>query len=200
MKLDIRDIDDAVKELTYTQNLDALNRVLHAGKRSDFNFSSPANVALEYHRSGEEIFFVGEISAQSNGICGRCTDNCQLEINCPFSVVLAPRQPLPEDLQLDDEDLDISYYEGEEIDLEPLIHERIILQLPMRPLCSDACLGLCEQCGANLNREECDCRKDGGDPRLAVLRNLRVDELKKWEKPVRDGRSKKRLRKQSKGV
>jgi uncharacterized protein len=49
-----------------------------------------------------------------------------------------------------------------------------MLALPTRPLCAEDCRGLCDSCGANLNREACDCADTGGDPRMAIFRTLKV--------------------------
>ena len=61
---------------------------------------------------------------------------------------------------------------GEEIDLEPLLHEAVLLELPLSPLCADDCQGLCPECGVDRNREECDCEVDVKDPRWAALEGL----------------------------
>ena len=44
--------------------------------------------------------------------------------------------------------------------------------LPMKPLCSEACRGLCPECGTNLNRNDCGCAPKWEDPRLAELKTL----------------------------
>ena len=49
------------------------------------------------------------------------------------------------------------WYEGEEIDLSPLLRERLLLALPTLPLCRDDCRGLCARCGADLNAGPCGC-------------------------------------------
>jgi uncharacterized protein len=72
------------------------------------------------------------------------------------------------------EDLEYSVYDGEEIDLTPFIREQMLLALPTRPLCSDDCRGLCPRCGANRNERDCGCREDMFDPRLSVLRSLKL--------------------------
>ena len=46
---------------------------------------------------------------------------------------------------------------GDELDLEPLARDAVLLELPLAPLCSEDCRGLCPQCGANWNTEPCDC-------------------------------------------
>ncbi len=38
-------------------------------------------------------------------------------------------------------------YQGNQLELAPMLREHMILSAPMQPLCSDDCLGLCAQCG-----------------------------------------------------
>ena len=58
------------------------------------------------------------------------------------------------------------------IDLGEVMREQFFLALPMKPLCRPECKGLCPICGANRNRQECGCREEWVDPRLAGLKNL----------------------------
>ena len=60
--------------------------------------------------------------------------------------------------ELNDDDLDTSFYSEEKVVLEDLVSEQINLALPMRPLCSPDCKGLCLTCGTDLNRGSCTCR------------------------------------------
>ncbi len=60
------------------------------------------------------------------------------------------------------------------LDIAGLCWEEFLLSLPMRPLCHEKCKGLCTACGANLNETSCTCMKDEGDPRLAVLRAVKI--------------------------
>jgi uncharacterized protein len=75
--------------------------------------------------------------------------------------------------EVDEDDLSTSFYEDETIDLGQLMSEQFYLSLPMKPLCRESCSGLCPQCGTNLNRATCDCRRDWEDPRLAALKALK---------------------------
>ena len=59
------------------------------------------------------------------------------------------------------------------VDLEPLAHDAVLLELPVAPLCRPDCLGLCPSCGANRNEETCTCEPPA-DPRWAALDVLRV--------------------------
>jgi uncharacterized protein len=78
------------------------------------------------------------------------------------------------DQTLDDGATSTGTYSGDEIDLSELLRESLLLELPMRPLCSDDCVGLCSVCGKNLNQGPCGCVHDDVDPRWAVLKDLKV--------------------------
>lgn len=58
------------------------------------------------------------------------------------------------------------------LDLFKLAETDILLELPLKYLCSDDCNGLCQSCGKNLNEGDCDCSKNTVDPRLEALREL----------------------------
>lgn len=63
---------------------------------------------------------------------------------------------------------------GMEINLGALLWQELVLALPIKALCRPDCKGLCPQCGKNLNLEVCSCDTESLDPRLAVLRNLKI--------------------------
>ncbi len=58
------------------------------------------------------------------------------------------------------------------IDLAPLVRELSLLETPMRAICKEDCLGLCQECGHNLNEGDCGCEPDDMDPRFAILGKL----------------------------
>jgi uncharacterized protein len=78
--------------------------------------------------------------------------------------------------EVEDDDLETSYYRDDEIDLNELLREQFYLALPMKPLCREECRGLCPQCGTNLNTGSCDCAPEWVDPRLAALKNVKTKE------------------------
>src|SRR5690348_2067676 len=68
-----------------------------------------------------------------------------------------------------------SYQLGhDQVDLEPLARESLILDLPLAPVCSEDCRGLCPTCGADLNQGDCDCPPADLDPRWGALDVLRL--------------------------
>jgi uncharacterized protein len=73
---------------------------------------------------------------------------------------------------LEREELAVSFYRDERIDLSQMIVEQIVLALPMKPLCKPDCRGLCALCGANRNLVSCECAPEETDPRWAPLKIL----------------------------
>jgi len=175
VKLSIYDIGEVAKELAYDDSTASLNDVLVHGEVCDYSFSAPAAVRIAYYRAGQELFLHGHIAGSVVGQCARCAEEYDFVLEKDFSVVLVPKRELKAEAGLEEEDLDLSFYEGEQIDLSPLVQEQIILALPTRPLCRESCKGLCPQCGANLNVQICTCTAAVDDPRLAVLRTLKVN-------------------------
>ena len=75
--------------------------------------------------------------------------------------------------EVEEDDLETSYYADDQIDLNEMMREQFYLALPMKPLCREDCKGLCPQCGTNLNTGTCDCAPVWEDPRLAALKQLK---------------------------
>jgi uncharacterized protein len=126
-------------------------------------------------KSGDTVYIRGELAAQISQACDRCLETATVPISGDFSYTLIPEKAeTAEELELSAEELEKVYYQGDFIDLAPIICEQIILQAPMKILCADDCKGLCPHCGANLNTASCNCRLDVVDDRLAVLKNFRV--------------------------
>jgi uncharacterized protein len=172
MKIAIDDIKATPKELSYTENVDELNARLGRGTR-DYRLPAGLGVDVEYYRAGLDLFFQGSLRGEIVGTCARCLDEYAFGLDQPFRFVLTPRAAAATgQAALSADDLMLSSYEGEEVDLTPLVYDQTILGLPTRPLCRDSCRGLCSRCGANLNLEPCGCPAAPPDPRLAVLHTL----------------------------
>ena len=132
-------------------------------------------VSCHVYRTGETVFIAGKIDSVVETVCCRCLETVRLPVCFDFRYTLMPvRENIRDKVELRTEDLDFGFYQGEVVDLSPLVYEQIMLQIPMRVLCSEACRGLCPQCGANLNTGDCDCPKERGDERFAVLKNLKI--------------------------
>ena len=71
------------------------------------------------------------------------------------------------------DELETGWFRGDEIDLGSFVLEVVSLALPVKPLCSEDCAGLCPRCGARLAEESCGCERAGSSSPFAVLESLR---------------------------
>ena len=127
-------------------------------------------------REGDNLRLNGEVSAELVTICCRCGETIRYPLSSSFDVVLihGREEVSAEERELMAEEMAEAYFEGDEVDLNPFFREEIMLQAPFQPLCRPDCAGLCPMCGTNLNTGSCGCKPQEGDPRLAVLKNLKL--------------------------
>jgi uncharacterized protein len=176
MKIPVDEVPQSPKAVQFSESIEELNETYRKSKNRDFGFPARLDIDLTYYRSGRDIFFSGRFHGRFTGCCGRCLEGYNFPLDKEFEFVLTPDSSKSDRRaeELRREDLGLSYYSTDEIDLAPLIAEQVLLALPTRPLCSDNCRGLCMSCGVNLNRETCSCSTTTGDPRMAIFRSLKV--------------------------
>jgi uncharacterized protein len=131
-------------------------------------------VHLSQH--GHDILVRGSLSGRLELACGRCLEPFAAPAAIDFDLILVPGPATTSAAaeELSRTDLDLDYYTGEMVDLESLLREQIILMMPLKPLCDEACKGLCPHCGANLNRETCVCKTDNVHSPFAQLAKLKI--------------------------
>jgi len=136
--------------------------------------AGPIAFGLEAREEGGRIVVEGWLHAIPRLVCSRCLVSTPLTVRREYRLIFDTREEAPAaaETELDDADLDTDDYPREGLDLRPILAEQVLLDLPMKPLCGDDCLGLCAQCGKNLNHEQCDCEAPV-DPRLSALGELR---------------------------
>lgn len=137
----------------------------------------------------EGILLSADLFAIAKGECIRCLDPVEIEIERKIQELYLYDEdsvkkyegskkstkgkksaPLPEDGDLEGDDT--LYLEGVVMDLEPPIRDAIVLDLPVNPLCSPDCLGLCPECGQKWATLPEDHAHEVIDARWASLENL----------------------------
>lgn len=122
--------------------------------------------------ANRSIHVAGQLEADLRLLCSRCLDPIDEHFALPFEErfrVMKPTDPPP------DEDDDFVPVTEDQIEMDSLLEEELVVNLPLAPLCSEACKGLCPSCGANRNERDCACTNDRIDPRLEALQQ--------WFKP-----------------
>jgi len=140
-----------------------------------YRIVDPVHVNLEIHKDKDRFRLVGTAKTELELQCGRCLEPFRLPFDGAIDVRYLPASELStdEEREVEEADLDTSYYRDDQIDLNELLREQFYLALPMKPLCRDDCAGLCPQCGTNLNTGTCECTSQWEDPRLAPLKGLK---------------------------
>ena len=138
---------------------------------------APVALSVSVRKDRLNYRLVGRVRTTIELTCSRCLEGFSLVVDEAFDVLFLPHAETStaEERAVEDDDLSTAYYSDNVIDLGQLVQEQCYLVVPMKPLCSEACRGLCPECGINLNTASCDCRPIWVDPRLAVLHNLRKD-------------------------
>jgi len=105
----------------------------------------------------------GEARTTWTGTCRRCLGPATGELVANVQELYQVR-PTSEDAFA---------FDGEQLDLRPMVRELVLMELPAAPICREDCAGICPTCGADRNVAPCDCAEATGDPRWAALDALR---------------------------
>ncbi len=124
-------------------------------------------ISAEHTTGGFHVF--GDIRAKLLESCDRCLSSYKSQKNIKLSIILTNKDDL-----LNEKNIDIiQFLDSEEfVNLSPLIHDLILLENPIKKLCSKECKGLCANCGTNFNELDCECDISIEDNRWIELKKL----------------------------
>jgi len=156
---------DKIKESGYhlscSRKKDWIEDVVKDIKNIDFTIVDDIRIQVEIFRTGRDVFIRGLTTTTIEMNCIRCLGNFDFPLKAEFRYALSPSddKALSPEMEINGEDLYLLYYQGDSIDIAPLIREQILLNIPSYPLCRESCKGICPQCGSNLNQNPCQCDK-----------------------------------------
>ena len=133
---------------------------------TSFPVSEPVAASGTVRNTAGVLVMTGNISTTIHGVCDRCANDFDRDVEIPIDVVL-----VAELSNEDNEDEWVFPLEGDSADLEEIVRTVFVLNMDSKLLCKDDCKGLCCRCGKNLNDGPCGCQKEL-DPRFAALRQL----------------------------
>jgi uncharacterized protein len=116
------------------------------------------------------VLFHAHLEAPLEMPCSRCLEPVRQDVSSDFDRTLVPVESEDAEVAVgDDEDETLMPVVGARAELEAIATEQLYLSLPLKPICSIDCRGLCPRCGANRNAGACGCVVEDVDPRLAPL-------------------------------
>lgn len=174
LKITIANIPEEGLKYTFSEDGSRFKECLADSDDTDFTLCK-VDVDFLITKIATTVFIKGKLSALINSCCSRCLEDISVPIGSDFAYTLFPEKAeTKEDLELTAEELEISHYQGDFIDLTSIICEQIILQIPIKTLCREECKGLCPLCSVNLNTSSCNCHLAVVDDRMAVLKSYKV--------------------------
>jgi uncharacterized protein len=176
MKIRIDDIPETGLQVDFSREVDTLGQALESIPLSpDVVVDPHVQGQLQIVTSGKEISLDGTIAASMQLLCARCLAHFAVEREVQLSLVVRVGSPAAQFHDLPDPaEADAIFIEGPELDLGQIILQEILLDVPMKPLCSEDCPGLCPRCGALKGSAECTCAENSGvDPRWEALARLK---------------------------
>lgn len=148
---------------------------VHLEGEGSFALQPGGSLRCRVDRGDDKTVHVrGHLAARLGLECGRCLEPFPLAVEQELDLFYLPHGEDAEEedeVELADREMVVTYYAGDRLDLGEMIREQLLLSVPMKRLCREACQGLCPQCGTNRNNAACSCVPDA-DPRLAVLAKL----------------------------
>jgi uncharacterized protein len=169
--------------------LDLSEIIIREGMRSDVDvdqpgvedpdlvFQKPLQGRLSFVNGGDLINIHGNLETTLTLACSRCL----MDVGVPLQVEVEEHFPVedirnPNRKPEEDEDYDptvssvVYLDQGRPIlDLDELMRQLLVMELPIRTLCDEACKGICQQCGANRNETACACDEQPTNTPLAGL-------------------------------
>jgi uncharacterized protein len=178
MLLDLRGFRGGIDELDRRYQPDAF-----ALPGENFRVIAPVSLTGKVTKDAQKVRLVGRLQTTLETDCGRCLEPFSIPVDAPIDLMFLPEEPAVGDpaaktgdddveLEVREDDIGVTFYKGDAIDLGDVMREQFYLALPMKPLCKPDCQGICPVCGGNRNRERCACRVEWVDPRMAPLKKL----------------------------
>jgi uncharacterized protein len=138
------------------------------------NIQGDITVVREY----KNIRVTGRITAPLVLCCSRCLADYDSFVDTGFTLFFRRESAVAvsaeDEVELGEMDLMSSTYSGDDIDLTHEIEEQVALEIPSKPLCNEACKGLCHECGIDLNTSRCSCSKEPVRLAFNALKDFKI--------------------------
>jgi uncharacterized protein len=165
MRIDLRELGrraGAMQELDRTVPAPHDWRVEMIGVPAE----AQAHLRLRLESVMEGVLVSGDIEVPLTGSCARCLEPIEDTLTLAVQELYAYEGSTTEATSEEDE---VRRIEGDFLDLEPLARDTVVLNLPLAPVCTQDCAGLCVDCGQRLDDLPADHAHEVLDPRWAGL-------------------------------
>jgi uncharacterized protein len=174
----VEDILEEGLDLRFSDPKEEWNRYIQEIPNRHFSIRESVETTARLRVVGRFIQVQGSVKTELDLGCCRCLERFSCPLISRFDLALYRETDvgLDEETELEKDDLETDSFSGDEIDLSELFREQIVLNIPYKPLCHEACRGLCSGCGANLNAGTCACDQSGRESPFDVLKKLKLNQ------------------------
>jgi len=162
MKIDITEIlryDGASLDIESSEPLEGFDSI-----EGEYEFNVPVNFKGRLLNENGIIKLDGRLTTDYTVKCCRCLKELKRKLDIGINEIFVEKNAQT--------DSDTYTYEGNYIEIDKVLIDNIVLNLPMKQLCSEECRGFCPKCGSNLNERECGCKDDYINPQMEVLKKF----------------------------
>jgi uncharacterized protein len=170
MRIELENLEGSKGDFAHVYQPEELNPV-----DERVSLTAPAAVNGKVRLSGNQVFVNGHVEARAQVECDRCLKPVELPVNADFTLeyISDSDYQTARAVELTEDEMSVSVFDGEAIDVDEIVKEQILLAVPTRMLCREDCKGICPECGTDRNTGECNCVTKEIDPRWAALKNLK---------------------------
>lgn len=176
MQLDLKHIKGRQLEQDYSFNAGDFPELKELADTAGGAYRSPIYLRLRFVPSGRMIEVTGHIRATLDLTCGSCLGTFEYELTEDFALTFVPevvQTELVPEQELEPDELGMIPYREDRLELLIPVQEQLLMAVPMHPLCTVDCQGLCPQCGVDLNMTPCSCKKKVFNSKFGVLAQIK---------------------------
>ena len=127
---------------------------------------------LSIQKTGEEYYCQGDVTAEVKLECCRCLNTFKKNLTSKTDFIVCSKDKYEQEKDIEDNEDYLFYTDNKTVDLTKLVRQALILEISLKPICSEDCRGLCPKCGVNLNEKSCSCKNEQYDARWDGLKKL----------------------------
>ena len=162
MKIKIAGLDDGEHKFNFETSAKEIGL--------DAEFEKEVIVDVSLRKSIRQYYLDVSCKTDKKSACDRCLNDFNMEVECSFKLVYTYDQSFSTP-ELDE--VKFLNFHDTEFKIDDDVRQMIMLNLPLKSLCSENCKGLCPKCGNNLNESECSCNIDDSNPKFDELKKLK---------------------------
>jgi uncharacterized protein len=178
MEIRIDSLKVRPRKLTFEEPIEAFPALRDLMEQGEVVFLGSISADLVATLAGTLVEVDGSLSCRVVFPCSRCLQpvdqQLDLQVALTFSHQLLSSPETDADVELTEDEVGLIPFEGDTIDLRSPLEQELLMGFPQHPLCTADCAGLCPVCGADLNRNRCNCSPPVFHGGFAALGKLQV--------------------------